>query len=78
VWRKRDRASTNYSVPVSCTGIDSLRPFSHLRTSQDSFFQLFKLGLSKKAQINGNCRLSFQFKQRAPCLAEEVTKLASG
>jgi hypothetical protein len=42
------------------------------------FFQLFKLGLSQKVQINGTCQLSFQFKQRASCLAEEMTKLASG
>jgi len=42
------------------------------------FFPLFKLGLSQKVQINGTCQLSFQFKQRASCLAEEMTKLASG
>jgi hypothetical protein len=78
VWRERDRASTNYSLPVLCTGIDSLRRFRHLRTSEDFFFQLFKLGLSKKVQINGNCQLSFRFKQPASCLAEEMTKLASG
>src|SRR4029077_5740289 len=59
-------------------GIDWLRPFSHLRTFQDFFFQRFKPGLSSKGQSKGNCRLSFQFKQRASCLLEEMTKLASG
>src|SRR5207245_3512200 len=40
-------------------GIDSLRSFSHPRTSEDFFFQLFKLGLSKKVQINGQLPAEF-------------------
>jgi hypothetical protein len=57
-------------------GIDSIRPFSSLLTSEDRCPRLLKSSSIYEMPVQRNRKLRFRFEQRSACRTEKKSKLA--